>query len=433
MITKLSQLEQDQMYLLCIHIAYVLVRDSMRWDLMWPESISPTNQCCATCKGASSCAGAARTALAVPRTRGARPRRAPGKNRPGRLRLGRARARRAEPRDAGASPHAPGAMAKGTARAALGAPGAPRAGRAGPPRAATSASSLRVGAARAPGGHIRTPPCQGRAPAPGRSAAPRAWGRSGWLGRLVGAGRCAELPRRAAESEPRAHAGAARPRLWPLRRSRGRLGFGAGSGGASSSMGGGARSWGRRLMSMAGEGSRAGGGAAGGEGDDARFFEEGRVAPGGPRARVPAWVAAGLARGGGESACWVGRRNGPREERRCALGWDVGRQVGRGSPRGARPRGGLWLGAGPHSEAGPQGGLGRVVFSLLFSLFLALVFYVLFLCYFLLNSTSTQICGLRECTTRINQHTKRKDDPACRATIITLIGFYFTQLKTYIK
>jgi hypothetical protein len=34
MITKLSQLEQDQMYLLCIHIEYVLVHDSIGWDLM---------------------------------------------------------------------------------------------------------------------------------------------------------------------------------------------------------------------------------------------------------------------------------------------------------------------------------------------------------------------------------------------------------------
>jgi hypothetical protein len=199
-------------------------------------------------------------------------------------------------------------------------------------------------------------------------------------------------------------------------------------------MGGGARSRGRRLTSKAGEGSRAGGGAAGGEGNDARFFGEGRVASGGPRALVgrPRWPL-GWRVEWGEAARWVGRENGPGEERRCALGWDVGRQVGRGSTRGAGPRGGPWLGAGPRSEAGPQGGLGRVVFSLLFSVFLALVFYLLFLGYFLLNSTSTQICGLRECTTRINQHTKRKDDPACRATIITLIGFYFTQLKTYIK
>jgi hypothetical protein len=64
MITKLSQLEHDQMYLLCIHIEYVLVHDLIRWDLTWPQSISPTNQSCATSKGASSCAGATRAALA---------------------------------------------------------------------------------------------------------------------------------------------------------------------------------------------------------------------------------------------------------------------------------------------------------------------------------------------------------------------------------
>jgi hypothetical protein len=52
MITKLSQLEQDQMYLLCIHIEYVLVHDSIRWDLTRPQSISPTNWSCAMCKGA---------------------------------------------------------------------------------------------------------------------------------------------------------------------------------------------------------------------------------------------------------------------------------------------------------------------------------------------------------------------------------------------
>jgi hypothetical protein len=43
----------------------------------------------------------------------------------------------------------------------------------------------------------------------------------------------------------------------------------------------------------------------------------------------------------------------------------------------------------------------------------------------------TQICGLRECTTRINQHTKRKDDPACRATIMTLLGFILLSLQLY--
>jgi hypothetical protein len=52
------------MYLLCIHIEYVLIHDSIRWDLTWPQSISPMNQSCATRKGASSRAGAARATLA---------------------------------------------------------------------------------------------------------------------------------------------------------------------------------------------------------------------------------------------------------------------------------------------------------------------------------------------------------------------------------
>jgi hypothetical protein len=51
------------MYLLCIHIEYVLVHDSIRWDLTWPQSISPTNQSCATRKDASGCVGVARAAL----------------------------------------------------------------------------------------------------------------------------------------------------------------------------------------------------------------------------------------------------------------------------------------------------------------------------------------------------------------------------------
>jgi hypothetical protein len=38
---KLSQLKQDQTYLLCIHIEYVLVHDSIRWYPVWPQSISP--------------------------------------------------------------------------------------------------------------------------------------------------------------------------------------------------------------------------------------------------------------------------------------------------------------------------------------------------------------------------------------------------------
>jgi hypothetical protein len=108
------------MYLLCIHIEYVLVHDSIRWDLMWPQSISPTNQCCMTCKGASSCVEAARAALAAPRmgslatsrTREEPAREAatgPREGAPGR-RAGWPR--RAELRDTRARPHAPGAGSK---------------------------------------------------------------------------------------------------------------------------------------------------------------------------------------------------------------------------------------------------------------------------------------------------------------------------------
>jgi hypothetical protein len=155
MITKSSQLEHGQMYLLCIHIEYVLVHDSIRWDLMRPQPISPTNWSCMTCKGTSSRAEAARAAL-VKR---------------GRRELCRGRAwashehtghaahkgdsatmhargepgchagwpRQAEPRNAAAKPHAPGAMAEGPLCAM---PGIPRAGR------VTDATSLSVGSGR---------------------------------------------------------------------------------------------------------------------------------------------------------------------------------------------------------------------------------------------------------------------------------------------
>jgi hypothetical protein len=52
------------MYLRCTHIEYILVHGSIRWNLKRPQPISPTNWSCATCKGASSCAGATRAALA---------------------------------------------------------------------------------------------------------------------------------------------------------------------------------------------------------------------------------------------------------------------------------------------------------------------------------------------------------------------------------
>jgi hypothetical protein len=94
-----------------------------------------------------------------------------------------------------------------------------------------------------------------------------------------------------------------------------------------------------------------------------------------------------------------GRAGGPRGERRV-VGWELGRRED-------------W-------EA-----------LVLFSLFLALVFYLLFMLFSFEFNFKTQICGLRECTTRINQHTKRKDDPTCRATIMTLLGFILLGLQLY--
>jgi hypothetical protein len=187
---------------------------------MWSQSISPTNQCCATCKGASSCTGAARTALAAPRTRGARPRRAPGKTRPGRLRLGCATPGPGRTRRAPWSKTLRAPRRGHQGHRGLAAPGR----RELPRRSRACASGLP--ACRA--GRIRTLSCRDRAPAPGRSAVPRAWGRSGWLGRLVGVGRRAEPPHRCrAEPPSRGRVPAPGPR-WPRRRSRGRLGFGGG-------------------------------------------------------------------------------------------------------------------------------------------------------------------------------------------------------------
>jgi hypothetical protein len=70
---------------------------------------------------------------------------------------------------------------------------------------------------------------------------------------------------------------------------------------------------------MAGEGNHARGGAAGGEGDSARFFRgRGAPAPGGPHA----WAHlggrwAGARRGEELRAGWAARVG---RERRCALG-----------------------------------------------------------------------------------------------------------------
>jgi hypothetical protein len=173
------------MCLLCIHIEYVLVHDSIRWDLMWPQSISPTNQCCATCKGASSCAGAARAALAAPRTRGARPCRALGKNRSGRPRLGRARA-----------PQAATSLRVGAARALGGGRSAP-----GVASALRRTGAVPEHRARVPRGLPRRGH-GGRSGWLGGAATP---GRRIWLGRLAGACRHAGAP-------PSRRVGAARPR-----------------------------------------------------------------------------------------------------------------------------------------------------------------------------------------------------------------------------
>jgi hypothetical protein len=201
------------MYLLCIHIEYVLVHDSIRWDLTWPQFISPTNWSCATCKGASSHADAARAALvergrrelchgrswasrehtghaahkggsATMHTRGEPAGEAaagPHEGTPGRH---AGWPRRVEPRNARAKPHAPGAMAEGTSRAMPGTPQDDRAadaaslrvrsGRGEPPRRAATPGCPR---------RSRTPapePRRGRAPEPGsRPRRDRAGGRGG--------------------------------------------------------------------------------------------------------------------------------------------------------------------------------------------------------------------------------------------------------------
>ena len=64
MITKLSQLEHDQMYLLCIHIEYVLVHDSIRWGShvatahltheLVPRDVQGREQPCWSSEGAAS-------------------------------------------------------------------------------------------------------------------------------------------------------------------------------------------------------------------------------------------------------------------------------------------------------------------------------------------------------------------------------------------
>jgi hypothetical protein len=136
---KLSQLEHDQMYLLYIHIEYILVHDSIRWDLTWPQSISPTNQSCATCKGTSGCVRAARATLA------ARGRREPCR---GRSWASRGHAGHAAHEGSSAMLSTRGEPA---GEDATGPPRRPEAAWAGHAES-LGATSLRVGAARAPGG-----------------------------------------------------------------------------------------------------------------------------------------------------------------------------------------------------------------------------------------------------------------------------------------
>jgi hypothetical protein len=173
MITKLSQLEHDQMYLLCIHVEYVLVHDLIRWDLAWPQSISPTNQSYATSKGASSCVGATRAVLAERGCREPCWGRAVATSRAMAGLGGRAVA-------TSRAMDGPGARGGGRATpGVLAMPRAPRAGRAGPPcRQATS--SHRAGRSR------RAAALANRAEPPRWLAAPghheqggRAWARRG--------------------------------------------------------------------------------------------------------------------------------------------------------------------------------------------------------------------------------------------------------------
>jgi hypothetical protein len=80
----------------------------------------------------------------------------------------------------------------------------------------------------------------------------------------------------------------------------------------------------------------------------------------------------------------------------------TGPRTHRRATRGAARRG---LGAGPCWKLGRREDWEVLV---LFSLFLALVFYLLFMLFSFEFNFKTQICGLRECTTRINQHTKKR-------------------------
>jgi hypothetical protein len=196
MITKLPQSEQDQMYLGCTHIEYILVHGSKRWNLMRPQPISPTNQSCATSKGASSCAGATRAALAE------RGRREPCRGRRGHESChGRARGREEVGRAGRASLGTPRA---GTRRAAepIRASALPGAGRV---RAAAGNESAQGGAApRWAGRHGRahgTAGRLGRAPGPRRASAPDR-GR-GCVGIGVGEEGGARPPWPRAEATPR--------------------------------------------------------------------------------------------------------------------------------------------------------------------------------------------------------------------------------------
>jgi hypothetical protein len=201
MITKLSQLKQDQTYLVCIHIEYILIHDSIRWDLVWPQSISPRTSparrararvpvsglleprwpCEGTVSHVGAAPGRAVGTQVTPRTRGARPCCAPGANRPGRTRLGRHVGQR--PRGLAASRHAGRAEPLGGCPRAGGRirtpPGRGRAGRAAGRTEKAAASSRRASASHVTGPRALAA-AEGRGPAPCRGAMAGPGGARGW-------------------------------------------------------------------------------------------------------------------------------------------------------------------------------------------------------------------------------------------------------------
>jgi hypothetical protein len=144
------------MYLLGIHIEYVLVHDLIRWDLTWPQSISPMNQSSATRKDASDCVGAARAALV-----------ARGRREPCRGRSWASRGHTGRAAHEGSSAML-GTRGEPAGEDAIGPPRKPEAVRAGreSPHWPRQAAGGREPALR---GCIHTPPGQGRA---GRAGSP---------------------------------------------------------------------------------------------------------------------------------------------------------------------------------------------------------------------------------------------------------------------